>query len=252
MNEQANMAAHYEHEIPEGYEAKIEGNKVIFVPKESEDERIRKELINFFKVWKRSQENSLSGTSNWRGINTNRIITWLEKQKECVADTNKTSVSEDEKMLKERISNIDAICLSAEIQKPYKDGNQLCILKGDNIQEGVVGFGNTQEDALVDFIRNVPIEKQKEQKPAEWSEEDVINLTNTIRALQSLGMIQKADHRYDNLIDWLELLHERFDPSHHWKPSEGQMKALEAAFRKEGNDEYRRTINSLYQDLKKL
>lgn len=32
-------------EIPEGYEARIEGNKVILEPKESEDERIRKELL---------------------------------------------------------------------------------------------------------------------------------------------------------------------------------------------------------------
>ena len=45
MNEQANMAARYEHEIPEGYEARIEGNKVIIVPIDSEDERIRKELL---------------------------------------------------------------------------------------------------------------------------------------------------------------------------------------------------------------
>lgn len=34
-----------EIEIPEGYEARIEGNKVILEPKESEDERIRKELL---------------------------------------------------------------------------------------------------------------------------------------------------------------------------------------------------------------
>lgn len=37
-----------------------------------------------------------------------------------------------------------------------------------------------------------------------------------------------------------------------WKPSEEQMKALEVAFRKDGDDNYRSTINSLYNDLKKL
>lgn len=36
-----------EIEIPEGYEARIEGNKVILEPKESDDERIRKDLITF-------------------------------------------------------------------------------------------------------------------------------------------------------------------------------------------------------------
>jgi hypothetical protein len=37
-----------------------------------------------------------------------------------------------------------------------------------------------------------------------------------------------------------------------WKPSEEQMKALEVAFRKDGDDNYRNAINSLYNDLKKL
>jgi len=43
-----------EIEIPEGCEAKIEGNKVILVPKESEDERIGKELLNHLKQEKNS------------------------------------------------------------------------------------------------------------------------------------------------------------------------------------------------------
>ena len=45
MDDNENMAPRYEREIPEGYEARIEGNKVIFVRKESDDERIRKELL---------------------------------------------------------------------------------------------------------------------------------------------------------------------------------------------------------------
>ena len=36
-------------EIPKGYEAKIVDNKVVLKPKESEDERIRKELIDYFR-----------------------------------------------------------------------------------------------------------------------------------------------------------------------------------------------------------
>ena len=36
-------------EIPEGYEARIEGNKVVLEPKESEDERIRKHIIDIIK-----------------------------------------------------------------------------------------------------------------------------------------------------------------------------------------------------------
>lgn len=36
--------------------------------------------------------------------------------------------------------------------EPFKDGNQWCVLFGDNIQEGFVGFGSTIYDALVAFI----------------------------------------------------------------------------------------------------
>lgn len=40
-----NRAKYYVHEIPEGYEARIEGNKVIIEIAESRDEKIRKFLI---------------------------------------------------------------------------------------------------------------------------------------------------------------------------------------------------------------
>ena len=61
-------------------------------------------------------------------------------------------------------------CISALGIKPYKDGNQWCILAGDNIQEGICGFGDTIEDALYEFLKEV-LDFQKKQKPA-WSEED--------------------------------------------------------------------------------
>ena len=38
---------------------------------------------------------------------------------------------------------------------PYKDGNQWCVLLGDNIQEGFVGFGPTVCDALGAFVADI-------------------------------------------------------------------------------------------------
>jgi len=35
--------------------------------------------------------------------------------------------------------------------KPYKDGNQWCFLYGDNIQEGICGFGDTIYQAAKEF-----------------------------------------------------------------------------------------------------
>ena len=80
MNTQANMAARYEHEIPEGYEARIEGNKVIIERKESEDERIRKHIIEIL---------NLLSPCHWDGNEKSKCIAYLEKQKEQKVDIDK-------------------------------------------------------------------------------------------------------------------------------------------------------------------
>lgn len=52
-----------------------------------------------------------------------------------------------------------AECLRASphvLMRPrlYPDGNQWCALYGDNLQEGVAGFGDTPELAGADFDKN--------------------------------------------------------------------------------------------------
>jgi hypothetical protein len=38
--------------------------------------------------------------------------------------------------------------------KIYKDGNEWCVLYGENIIEGVAGFGNTPHQAVIDWEAN--------------------------------------------------------------------------------------------------
>jgi len=38
--------------------------------------------------------------------------------------------------------------------KIYPDGDQWCVLYGDNLQEGVAGFGDTPHKAAMDFEQN--------------------------------------------------------------------------------------------------
>ena len=38
--------------------------------------------------------------------------------------------------------------------KIYPDGNQWCTLYGDDLMEGVAGFGDTPEKAALDFDKN--------------------------------------------------------------------------------------------------
>ena len=80
--EQANMAAHYEHEIPEGHEARIEGNKVIIEPKESEDERIRKTLIHIVKGACDKYGIKYKGEE----ISEEKLLSYLEKQKDLTKE----------------------------------------------------------------------------------------------------------------------------------------------------------------------
>lgn len=61
-----------EIQIPDGYEASIEGGKIIFCKKESEDEKIRKMLVKCFKGYK--------GSETFNGIPTDNILAWLERQ----------------------------------------------------------------------------------------------------------------------------------------------------------------------------
>lgn len=70
-----------EIEIPDGYEAIIEGNKVIIKQKESEDERIRKELLAYIKTHPAAPEGHIeqSVLSSW--------IAYLENQKEQQSST---------------------------------------------------------------------------------------------------------------------------------------------------------------------
>ena len=79
MNDNVNMAQRYEYEIPEGYEAKIEGGKVIIEMKESEDERIRRDILEALSYGLACEESILMP-----GVKTTlkEATAYLEKQKE--------------------------------------------------------------------------------------------------------------------------------------------------------------------------
>lgn len=102
------------------------------------------------------------------------------------------------------------------------------------------------------------LEKQKEQKPAEWSEEDEKRRTNILR------LITEADDRYIKEasrspfcaeILWLKSLHSRPMTSDNWKPSVEQLKVLKEAIFYFGDSWVSRkyqVLQSLYEDLMKV
>ena len=64
-------------EIPDGYEARIKGNKVILEPKESEDEKIRSAMLRGFNSILANQP-----IETFYGESIRDIIAYLERQKE--------------------------------------------------------------------------------------------------------------------------------------------------------------------------
>lgn len=92
--------------------------------KESEDERIRKNCIHFLGLQKAHH----ADTSE-----IDECISYLEKQKE-----------QKPAEWSEEFLRLMGITIS-------QDGNQVCVLLGENLAEGIAGFGDTLADAVEEF-----------------------------------------------------------------------------------------------------
>lgn len=171
MDNNVGMAPRYEHEIPEGYEARIKGNKVILEPKESEDEKIRKQLIS---------------------------------------------------EVKEQINDMPALdCCSSD------DLKRLTIL------ESWIAY----------------LERQKEQKSAEWSEEDENRLNNLFWIIDDSKWNEASKQGFKNFLKSLR-------PRPHWKPSEEDFAELTRIKDSMPNNEWGNqaegVLDELIDNLKKL
>ena len=140
--------------------------------KESEDEKIRKELL---QIAKKSEDSFyMVMTPDKR----KHLITWLEKQGE---------------------------------QKP---ADSYC-------QKNCKGF---QETGKCFADGDCKAKREAEQKPADWSEEDDYNLQCCIAKVQN-DIDNGRIGRNRELLTWLKSLRTRSQ----WKPSDGQMEALDDA-----------------------
>lgn len=189
--------------------------------KENEDEK----MINFI-----SHELACLRATDEKGSDRynelTEAIAWLKKQDERI--------------------NVDSILNKVGIKSAYKDGNAWCILYGNDIQDGICGFGDTKEESLINFLKDL-LEKQSEQetlcdkcrkehpshscqditelgrcaveyeqKPAEWNEEDDKMFDNVIQTERACiddcdvdDVGQKARLCYEKEITWLKSLKQR-------------------------------------------
>ena len=103
---------------------------------------------------------------------------------------------------------------------------------------------NVHKEDAIDWL-----EKQGEQKPAAWSEEDEILLKLSLENLTELkDRFGEYYGRVGSCIDWLKSLKDKYT----WKPSDEQMVTLEYYMHTLVCNSYKETLFSLYYDLKKL
>jgi len=192
-----------EIEIPEGYEAKIVGNKVVLEPKESEYERIREYIINFVE---------LNKGVNLPPDDADRMLAFLERQKD--AGKAIEAVERIDKYIDEHTANAHDM-KDSEPDKKYYSGV-------DDTLSNIAGILNGAYSE----------EKQKEQKPAEWSEFDKGVLNDAICAADMLGNNESFNKDNPYLAkafriakDWLKYLPERFNlqPKTEWNEEDWKL-----------------------------
>ena len=187
---------------------------------ESEDERIRKRLITLIRVL---------DSSFFTGNNPSKeqCLAYLEKQKD--ASKAIEAVDRIDKYIDEQVANAHDMKDSNPDKKYYQGWD-------DALGE----MAGILQDVYSD-------EKQKEQKPIEWSDNDdqligfIFDLLNDLVWRKDLAMSK------EECLERLKSLR----PS--WKPSEEQIKALKyAAYHMLPGEEYRDILFSLLKDLTKL
>ena len=75
----------WEYTIPVGFVASIEKDKIIVKKEEGEDEKIRKEILEYFRQFKNEE---------LRGVDISDWIAWLEKQAEYANFRNKIQIGD--------------------------------------------------------------------------------------------------------------------------------------------------------------
>ena len=152
--------------------------------RESEDERIIRAIIDALY----SHTNSINLLSS-RGYQMGDIEAWLEKQKECLADNNKTSTDEDERIRKEiniLYSDIDA-CIT-ELLKARTDKDSESEGKALFKMEGLMVATLQDLSCIEDYL-----EKQKETS-INWMKSD--NVKNPDKPyIDKAGMFYTTDGR---------------------------------------------------------
>ena len=169
--------------------------------RESEDERIRKTLVKHFT----DKKNCVGDT--WAGMDVNSVLAWLEKQKE--ASKAIEAVDRIDKYIDEHLANAHDMKDSNPDKKYYRGWDD-ALGKMAGILQDVYSEEKQEErkpeGVYVDCTEHpewygIP---PKEQKPAEWSEEDEDNIKTLIQVVR--GQLGLSECRQEYIVNWLKSL----------------------------------------------
>lgn len=208
--------------------------------KESDDKRIMKKIVAALSYYR--NEGCMSQTE------CNECKFWLEKQG--------NSNSQNWKPSKEQINALEHFVRSiaeSGYASPYDDNTKLLkslindLHKLEKQKDTNALIQEASEKAYTEGMRVERkhwLEKQGNQKPAEWSEEDE-RLLSKLQIYVDLDCFDREWNGQD-LINWLKSLRHQ----NTWKPSEEQMKYLHKYA--EQNNYDGTILTGLYNDLKQL
>lgn len=246
---------------------------------ESEDEKVRKEIVNYFQCQSEEEPTRKEIHDKW--------INWLEKQAErktpqwmidflddyrrkigCSLDHDEArdvdgkilcimqwlenqgtpaKLSEEEQNKFAKVVLRSCAMSFIDYLDAHKYEGKMCVSNGE-CEDIENAFHNAMWDRLHRYYCKY-IEKQGEQKPAEWSEEDETYIEHIITAVKNYYTDYKGKENpfRKPILDFLKSLKERYT----WRPSDEQMDALHYVT----NFDYgghKATLVSLYEQLKKL
>ena len=251
-----NEALKLMRELYPGLHGAIKEDAEHFFPelRESEDERIIRAIIDALY----SHTNSINLLSS-RGYQMGNIEAWLEKHKydrmKPVYDNQDSFESALEKAWKEyndsgarTVDGCEDNYVECAHAKGFREGYLFGLEKQKEYHIPWYDYQKSKEAGYT-IVPNEEYEqliKQKEQKPAEWSEEDEKRLNAVVELLENTSAIH-PNYSRRKLIIWLKSLR----PS--WKPSEVQMDALKELIDDAHRDGWVTPgATELYENLKRL
>ena len=234
--------------------------------KESDEERIRKEIVNFI-----NHKKAMGSVTPEESKRTGSWVAWVEKQGEQkpieevkpkfrVGDVIRLKGYTAEYTIESisgecyhgkgwglHISCDDDYELVKQNNAWSKEDENLfrCAIDAIKQESKVRTDGCLDEEVggmVIDWLKSLK-ERVLPKPKQEWSEKDKCMLNNVIDTLKPLSQTTHSGYAINSMIDWLKSL----KPQNTWKPSEYELKVLKLAAEKDGA-----CLMGLYQQLKKL